>query len=166
MSAKEKYWEMSQEELFAKIDELEGKIVDYKKETKSTKTESLKTIEDLKSRIEELEKSNKNSENDNFLKDKKLSEDEKKIFEDKLAKGYDKEDAYLIATKESSKISENREEIWKNSLPWNDYDLSNTISAEEYNKIALNATKGEEWLKKFQEIDSKVISGKIKVIED
>lgn len=144
MSAKEKYWEMSQEELFAKIDELEGKIVDYKKETKSTKTESSKTIEDLKSRIEELEKSNKNSENDNFLKDKKLSEDEKKIFEDKLAKGYDKEDAYLIATKESSKISENREEIWKNSLPWSDINIWGSeikfsdlwnLSQEDYNSV-------------------------------
>ena len=133
MSAKEKYWEMSQEELFAKIDELEGKIVDYKKETKSTKTESSKTIEDLKSRIEELEKSNKNSENDNFLKDKKLSEDEKKIFEDKLAKGYDKEDAYLIATKESSKISENSDiNIWGSEIKFS--DLWN-LSQEDYNSV-------------------------------
>lgn len=144
MSAKEKYWEMSQDELFAKIDELEDKIVDYKKETKSTKSESSKTIEDLQAQIDELKKSNKKTENDDFLKDKKISEDEKKIFEEKLAKWYDKEDAYLIATKESSKISANQDEIWKNDLPGNDIniwgkeikfsDLWN-LSQEDYNSV-------------------------------
>ena len=59
MSAKEKYWEMSQNELFAKIDELEWKIVEYKKETKSTKSESSKTIEDLQAQIDELKNQNK-----------------------------------------------------------------------------------------------------------
>ena len=166
MSAKEKYWEMSQNELFAKIDELEGKIVDYKKETKSTKSESSKTIEDLKSRIEELEKSNKNSENDNFLKDKKISDDEKKIYEEKNAKGYEKEDAYLIATKESSKISNNQEEISRNNLLGDDYLNSKTIYAEDYNKLASEAWKSEEGLNKFASVDAKVSSWEIKIIEN
>lgn len=152
MSAKEKYSSLNQEELLNKIDELEGKIVDYKKETKTTKSESSKTIEDLQARIEELEKSNKKTENDDFLKDKKISDDEKKIYEEKVSKWYEKEDAYLIATKESSKISTNQEEIWKNDLPWSDVtiwgkeikysDLWN-LSQEEYNSVMDKVDSGE-----------------------
>ncbi len=142
--SREKYQELTQDELLDKIEELEGKIVDYKKETKTTKSESSKTIENLQARIEELEKSNKKTENDDFLKNKKISEDEKKVYEEKIAKGYDKEDAYLIATKESSKISANQEEIWKNDLPWNDIIIWGKeirfsdlwkLSQEEYNKV-------------------------------
>lgn len=144
MSAKEKYSSLNQEELLNKIDELEGKIVEYKKETKTTKSESSKTIEDLQAQIDELKNQNKKTENDDFLKNKKISDDEKKIYEEKIAKGYDKEDAYLIATKESSKISANQEEIWKNDLPWNDIIIWGKeirfsdlwkLSQEEYNKV-------------------------------
>lgn len=144
MSAREKYSSLSEDEIFAKIDELEKKIVDYKKQTKSTKSESSKTIEDLQAQINELKNQNKKSENDDFLKDKNISEDERKIYEEKISKGYDKEDAFLIATKESSKINENISEIWKNDLPWSDFnigwkeikysDLAN-LSQEEYNNV-------------------------------
>ena len=166
MSAKEKYSSLNQEELLNKIDELEWKIVDYKKETKTTKSESSKTIEDLQARIEELEKSNKKTENDDFLKNKKISDDEKKIYEEKIAKGYDKEDAYLIATKESSKISNNQEEISRNNLLGDDYLNSKTISAEDYNKLASEAWKSEEGLNKFASVDAKVSSWEIKIIEN
>lgn len=141
--SREKYQELTQDELLDKIEELEWKIVDYKKEIKTTKSESSKTIEDLQIQINELEKSSKNSENEDFLKNKKLSDDEKKIFDEKVAKWYDKEDAYLIATKESSKILNNQEEIWKNSLPWKDWNVWGSgikyselwnLSQEEYNK--------------------------------
>ncbi|PZM81836.1 hypothetical protein DLH72_05050 [Candidatus Gracilibacteria bacterium] len=150
--SREKYKDLSQEELLDKIEELEGKIVDYKKETKSTKSESFKTIEDLQAQIDELKKSNKKTENDDFLKDKKISEDEKKIFEEKIAKGYDKEDAYLIATRESSKISANQEEISKNNLPGSDVDLGGkeikysdlgNLSQEEYNSVMDKVDAGE-----------------------
>lgn len=144
MNAREKYSSLSEDEIFAKIDELEGKIVDYKKQTKSTKSESSRTIEDLQAQINELKNQNKKSENDDFLKDKNISEDERKIYEEKISKGYDKEDAFLIATKESSKINENISEIWKNDLPWSDFniggkeikysDLAN-LSQEEYNNV-------------------------------
>lgn len=144
MSAREKYSSLSEDEIFAKIDELEGKIVEYKKETKSTKSESSRTIEDLQAQIDELKKSNSKNEIDEFLKGKKISEDEKNIFLEKLEKGYDKEDAFLIATRESSKINENISEIWKNDLPWSDFnicgkeikysDLAN-LSQEDYNNV-------------------------------
>lgn len=144
MSALDKYWELSQEELLDKIDELEGKIVDYKKETKTTKSESLKTIEEMKSRIEELEKSNSISEKEDFLKDKNISSEEKKIFDEKVAKWYSKDDAYLIATKESRQILENKDEISKNTLYWEDSFLQSkeikyseiaNLNQEEYNSI-------------------------------
>lgn len=164
--SREKYSDLSQDELLDKIEELEWKIVDYKKETKSTKNESSQTIKDLQEQINELKKSQNKIKKDDFLKDKKMTDSEKKIFEEKVAKGYDKEDAFLIATKESSEINKNQDEIWNNSLDGDDDFWKDTISAIDYNNLALKATESKEDLEKFKNIDSKVISGELKVIEE
>ena len=142
--SREKYQELTQDELLDKIEELEGKIVDYKKETKTTKSESSKTIENLQNQIDELKRSNEKKDNEDFLRDKKFnSDEEKKVYEEKVNKWYSKEDAYTIATLDSKKQEKNQEDIKSNELDGDDVvsgektismtKLAN-LSSEEYNK--------------------------------
>ncbi len=159
---REQYANLSSEELLDKIEELEGVIVEKKKETKSTKKESSKTIEDLQKQIDELKTGTQSTQIEVFLKDKNLSEDERKVFEEKLAKGLDKDEALFLATRESEKQKENQELMKKNQLDGTDaggdkktipFDKLAELPQEEYNKtvaaidagtIEVEADKQEE----------------------
>lgn len=150
--SREQYEDYTFEELLNKVEELEWTVVEYKKEAKNTKKESTSTIENLQAELDALKKSNSEKEQKDFLEWKNISPEERKLYEDKIAKWYDKEDAYLIATKESKNLSDNQENISKNNLPGDDFniwakeikmsDLAN-LSQENYNSVMTRVDAGE-----------------------
>lgn len=109
-------------------------------------------------RIEELEKGSKKSELDIFLKDKELSDEDKKSFDEMVKKWYDKEHAYQLATLEAQKATQNQKEIANNTLdgedevnPW-----KNKITMEELAEL-----EQDQYNKTMDQVDA----WKIEVVE-
>lgn len=151
----EKYKDLSQEDLLEKLYNSEQANIENKKKTKESKSEN----DELLKRIEELEKGSKKSELDDFLKDKNLSDDEKKIFEEKVNLWNSKEDAYFLATREKQEISQKQEQINKNTIDWEDVWDSNTKSIK-YSELA------ELPQEQYNLVADKIDSWKIKVISE
>ena len=150
--SREQYEDYTFEELLNKVEELEWTVVEYKKEARNTKKESTSTIESLQAELDALKKLNSEKEQKDFLEWKNISPEERKLYEDKIAKWYDKEDAYFLATKESKNLSDNQENISKNNLPGDDFniwareikmsDLAN-LPQENYNSVMTRVDAGE-----------------------
>lgn len=150
--AKDKYYDYDIDELYDKIDELELKIYNDKKQNKSLMKEKEQELENFRKQIEDFETEKASKEKADFLKDKNLSKEEQEKFEELTSKGYDKDDALLIATKNSDWVKKNQENIKGNSLDGND-DIasSKTITYEElanldqdsYNAITAKIDKWE-----------------------
>ena len=143
----EKYSELSQEELLDKLHDSEQANVRNKQSKKEVEKEYEWKMWDMQKQIDELSKSSKSSEIENFLSGKQLSDEEKITFNEKLEKGYLKEDAYNLATLESNKQTQNQENSEKNSLDWTDkpswtwsITMSELSELAETDKKAYNST--------------------------
>lgn len=154
--AKDKYYDYDIDELYDKIDELELKIYNDKKQNKSLMKEKDQELENFKKQIEDFETEKSSKEKEDFLKDKKLSKEEKEKFEELTSKWYDKDDALLIATKNSDRVKKNQENIKGNSLDWNDdITSSKTITYEELANLSQND---------YNEITKKIDKWEMKVV--
>jgi hypothetical protein len=107
----EKYSSLSSEELLEKLYDAEQASVEYKKENKKNSEEFTEKEKDYISRLEKLEGETSERKKADFLRDKKLTDDEKKVLDEKLAKGYDLEDAYNIATRDSQIAQKNADKL-------------------------------------------------------
>jgi len=162
----EQYKDLSPEELLEKLHDTEEAIVSLKKENKGSSKEFSEKEKEYNSRIEKLEADFSQRKKDDFLRDKKFTDDERKVFDEKLSKGYDLEDAYNIATHESQIAARNADKVnqWNDfTWKWISWDLK-SISNEEYQKIAQEVGNSPEALNLFQEIDGKINSGEMKVV--
>jgi hypothetical protein len=107
----EKYSTLSSEELLEKLYDAEQASVEYKKENKKNTDEFSEREKDYLKRLEKLESETSERAKADFLRDKSLTDDEKKVFEEKLGKGYDLQDAYNVATLESQKAQNNADKV-------------------------------------------------------
>ncbi len=162
----EQYKDLSPEELLEKLHETEEAIISLKKENKGSSKEFSEKEKEYNSRIEKLESDFNQRKKDDFLRDKTFTDDEKKIFDEKLGKGYDLEDAYNIATRESQISQRNADQVNNGNDfagKWISWDLK-SISNEEYQKLASEVWNSPEALNIFQEIDGKINTGEIKIV--
>lgn len=162
----EQYWDLTQEELLAKLHESEQANVEKNKKIKEQENGFSKEKTELEKRLEKIEGEQKSREKSDFLRWKEISDDELKAFEERISKGYSLDDAYLLATKDSQEARKNTEALNSSGDLIGRYSGADvkTISKNDYNALAKEWLQDAKVLEKFKEIDQKIIKGEIEVI--